>query len=489
MSQTPRSPLDSASGSLAGALPTRMMLAPREPGGLVWAIVSWLVILAVVGFIVVRHQLERSGAHAAAPVYGRPAVVAVELPVEPPGLFALAGKAVLGTDDANERESLMGLMKMTMRSDADRVRVAVLVAETQGRDAGLAALKQIAETLPESSVLRGDAELMERWIGREGAASAAAPADGATADAVRARHGFYVDLARSIGAPASDSVRAGVLAEGRRALRASKAGTLILLGVGAASLTLFVVGVVKLSQGRLRRAMPRPLVGGSVYLEMFALFLLAFLGLSLLGEVVLMPEWLATIARWSLLLVVLWPVVRGERWSQARAALGWHAGRGVVRELFAGLCGYLACLPIIAMGLMASLSLLAMSRLFSGGSDEGSALPTHPLGDHLARAGVWQTIGLVTLATLWAPIVEEAVFRGALYRHLRAGWSMIVAGLVTSFIFAAIHPQGLFAIPALMSIAMVFVLLREWRGSIIAPMTAHAINNGLIVTVMLVVAG
>jgi membrane protease YdiL (CAAX protease family) len=48
-------------------------------------------------------------------------------------------------------------------------------------------------------------------------------------------------------------------------------------------------------------------------------------------------------------------------------------------------------------------------------------------------------------------------------------------------IFAALHPQGFLAIPALASIGMGFSLLREWRDSLIAPMVAHAINNGILV--------
>jgi membrane protease YdiL (CAAX protease family) len=58
-----------------------------------------------------------------------------------------------------------------------------------------------------------------------------------------------------------------------------------------------------------------------------------------------------------------------------------------------------------------------------------------------------------------------------------------------SVIFAAIHPQGWVAIPVLGGIAMMLAGLREWRGSLIASMTAHAINNGVAVLMLVALAG
>jgi membrane protease YdiL (CAAX protease family) len=56
---------------------------------------------------------------------------------------------------------------------------------------------------------------------------------------------------------------------------------------------------------------------------------------------------------------------------------------------------------------------------------------------------------------------------------------MLVAALVSSFIFAVIHPQGVLFVPALGGLAVGFCLYREVRGSLIAPMVAHGINNAV----------
>jgi membrane protease YdiL (CAAX protease family) len=77
------------------------------------------------------------------------------------------------------------------------------------------------------------------------------------------------------------------------------------------------------------------------------------------------------------------------------------------------------------------------------------------------------------------------MFRGLLFHHLRRRWSWLVSSLIVSGIFAMLHPQGWVAIPALSSIALVLSALREWRGSLIAPMTAHACSNFLVLTLAL----
>ena len=78
-----------------------------------------------------------------------------------------------------------------------------------------------------------------------------------------------------------------------------------------------------------------------------------------------------------------------------------------------------------------------------------------------------------------------------LYRHLRNGtaaWrtgvSVFFSTLLNSLIFAVIHPQGLLAAPALMGVAVGLSLAREWRGSLVAPITMHAANNGLMMVLL-----
>ena len=107
------------------------------------------------------------------------------------------------------------------------------------------------------------------------------------------------------------------------------------------------------------------------------------------------------------------------------------------------------------------------------------------------------TILLVYLvACVGAPITEEIMFRGVLYRYLRElsrTWTLILSlvfsMVISSVLFAAIHPQGLTFIPVLGALAVAFCIGREWRGSLVAPMIAHGVNNGAVMTMSVFLFG
>jgi membrane protease YdiL (CAAX protease family) len=65
--------------------------------------------------------------------------------------------------------------------------------------------------------------------------------------------------------------------------------------------------------------------------------------------------------------------------------------------------------------------------------------PSHPVTDRAGGAGPLDALLLLSMVALWAPIVEELVFRGALLHHTQHWAGAIGASLITGFIFAAIH--------------------------------------------------
>jgi membrane protease YdiL (CAAX protease family) len=77
------------------------------------------------------------------------------------------------------------------------------------------------------------------------------------------------------------------------------------------------------------------------------------------------------------------------------------------------------------------------------------------------------------LAAVLAPIVEELVFRGFLYRAFERQYGWFVAMLASSAVFAAFHPH--FA--AAFSSGIVFVCLLRRTGSLWAPIAVHAFTN------------
>ena len=299
------------------------------------------------------------------------------------------------------------------------------------------------------------------------------------------RLGWFARLALSQGATDGDPARAAVLRQARRTfvgslvLMVGAVGALMVgIGLGGWALAHFARG-----QGRWRfDSAERPVVaatGGSVWLETFAVYL----GFMVLGGAAAdrLP------GAWGLWMQAIgflggagfglcWPMLRGLTRTERRAGFGVSRGRGVWREIGAGVVGYLAGVPIIALGVGLTLVLTLAVK----------ADASHPL-NHLTGVAPPVLVFLGFLAAVWAPVVEELFFRGAFYSAWRQRRGRWVSGLVTGVIFAAVHPQGWTAIPALGAVGLVFALLREWRGSIIAPVTAHALNNGSLFVMMLVV--
>jgi membrane protease YdiL (CAAX protease family) len=178
-------------------------------------------------------------------------------------------------------------------------------------------------------------------------------------------------------------------------------------------------------------------------------------------------------------LVMFYLRLRGVGWGEMMQGLGLVRGRGFWREVAVGLYGYLAGLPVLVVGVLITFLLVKLT---------GNTPTPHPIQNAPMDRPV-AVLQLVLLACVGAPIVEEAMFRGALLGHLRIRLAWWISAPIVSLIFAAIHPQGWVAIPVLGAIAMVLAGLREWRGSLIASMTAHAVNNGVAVLVLVLLMG
>jgi len=185
------------------------------------------------------------------------------------------------------------------------------------------------------------------------------------------------------------------------------------------------------------------------------------------------------------LLALAWPAVRGMSWSDLRLELGLTLGAGVLRETAWGVLAWCMAVPMVLVGIVLS---LVLGWLFGGSLSEAS----HPLQEGLRSSSAGGIVIWYLVAAVVAPVLEEIIFRGGLYRGLRGGTSgmpilasMVVSALLSSLVFAAIHPQGVLFVPILGALAMSFCLVRELRGSLVAPMVGHALNNGLIVTLNL----
>ena len=81
----------------------------------------------------------------------------------------------------------------------------------------------------------------------------------------------------------------------------------------------------------------------------------------------------------------------------------------------------------------------------------------------------------LVLAGFIAPVVEEIVFRGMLYRAWAERWGWLAAALSTSFLFAIIHPNMFSQFFA----SILYIGLYRRTGSLRAPIILHGLFNML----------
>jgi|GEM_PF-274845 len=429
--------------------------------------------------------------------------------------------------DPNAPDQFIQMMEQTALTFEDRIAGAVVLGELETPEAASERLRELLDEAQNVGTTPPEPETTEADTAESDAPESDMPAAPTLPGAISSREDIVRDLTdlRTIyvaGADALDPQAASRLRtrytffaevalthaagedtpeyEGPRS-----GGALIMLGL-LASATIaflaFVIGCVLLVLGLLRyrpgREAPRfapPPIGGSVMLETYALFVGGFILVSALGTwlAVKKPE-LAIVGlplQFALMAVVLWPLLRGMSFARWREAIGLNPDTpgpvGVLKEIGFGVLAYLASIPVFVAGVLVTLILVFASGLFRGPTDGPVQPPSNPIVDMIV-SGDWLVIAmLAVMATVWAPITEELVFRGALYRHLRSRWHWTLAAIVSACLFAFMHGYEFIMMTPLLALGVMFAVMREVRGSVIAAITAHFIHNASLITLMVVV--
>jgi membrane protease YdiL (CAAX protease family) len=461
-----------------GPLLSPALLPASAPTPVLWrsygsTIVCWLVIVAFVGFsawaqarrarlVEISAASSTSAPNLQLNVAGRAAVGEMELLANDKSPTGSANR------DRLRKQFQENITRLAL-SPLDKLKAVVMTRELQGPQA---ALRQLDEDAP---ILALHPELTPSTAALRALYTEGSPALTQQArDQLAAQLDWFGQLAITQGQPEASPQRTAVISKAKHTM-------LVLIGFGSALVVALFLGflllillIVLFSLGHARlKLQPAFRFDKPVFLEIFALWCLMFVLLSLAmsrwktGHSLLLQE-LAYLA--GSILVALWPLCRGYTFTQIRQSLGWYRGAGIVVEMGCGALGYLAGLPLIAAGFCIMLILSKIAH----------ATPSHPIGEEFSGPmSFTKILSLLIVVSVAAPILEETIFRGALYFHLRRRWHVAIAAVMVAFIFAAIHPQGWTAIPLLGAIAIVLAMLREWRGSLLASITAHGINNAI----------
>src|SRR5207245_10194249 len=163
---------------------------------------------------------------------------------------------------------------------------------------------------------------------------------------------------------------------------------------------------------------------GGIYAETFALWMALFLAFNIgISKLVAAEDWLLLyqgVAFLGSLSALAWPLLRGGPWRQVRLDVGWFRGPRPALEPAMAVAGYAMTLPLLVLGVIAFFILRYRPSRLGGQTDFlPIGQPVHPVVQYLAGESWWGPFQVILLACLAAPIVEETMFRGVLYRHLR----------------------------------------------------------------------
>jgi membrane protease YdiL (CAAX protease family) len=435
---------------------------PRGQVALAWVVIALLVLL------VVGRNAWRSAGVEPATDSGMDNMEMVTLKVQGRYLLGLSRMGFPLEPILNQGE------EMFLKSPMHRLAFITLLAEIQDRDTALERLAELETTTEDEAWA---AELLTKVYLDE-------QIDPSEEQWLQSKLRWFAQLALS---DEGSEARYALYNESRRTVVVLF--TLVGLGVLALMIGLVLITFLGMAllQGWIRFAPPQADHRG-VYLETFALYLAVYMGGSYaLTHVPLRENALA--ANGLLILaclgVVAWPVLRGVSWRQTCEDMGLRMRWA---DVALGVPTYLVALPQVLAGALLMFGIMRLLRLVGLEVSQ----PTHPLAEAGLGVTWWQAVQIVFVAAICAPIVEEVFFRGALYAGISQsarGWSTfarvsLAIGL-SSFIFAVIHPQGFLGVLILGPLAGAFALAREWRGSIVPGVVAHAINNGLITAVLL----
>ncbi len=449
---------------------------PRRKGR---PVLAWLVILGLVGFLLWRNR-QAAQQHR----YFDPVMVEMQSRYQ----------VSLGEGPMVYKQAAQALDRGPF---GQRLRFAVLAGDLAGPAEARECLRdlQADPDLSPTPEQQKVAEILDRlYAAREKDVNKPAAIAPAEQEELRQRLGWFGDLALTPKG-SDEAERARVLAPAQRTkwVLLGFFGFLLLVGF-----TGFILGVLLLVLwllGRLRGGIRVGLPYGGVYAETFAVYMLVYFGMSYAVGHLPVPGDLHALASGGVALAALaalaWPVLRGVPWRQVRADIGWTAGRRPGLEPVLGVGCYMASLPFLLVGLLVYFALSAVLKSLGVPVEA----PGHPVVGEVVR-GTWGVrVQWILDVCVVAPLVEETMFRGVLYRHLReasgrAGptGSVIFSAAVASTVFAIIHPQGILYAPAVAGLATGFSLAREWRGTLVPPMIAHGINNGVQMTLFLLAA-
>ncbi len=143
----------------------------------------------------------------------------------------------------------------------------------------------------------------------------------------------------------------------------------------------------------------------------------------------------------------------------------------------------------LGVGIVTVIVTYTVNAVFVLSFGDGEAVEQEVLD--IALAGGAATVLAILLAVVLAPITEEIVFRGVLFRALDHRFGMWPAAVLSSAVFAVIHFEVLFSQPlalvGLFTVGILLAIAYHRTGSLLVPILGHAVFNAVSVSLALLV--
>lgn len=213
-----------------------------------------------------------------------------------------------------------------------------------------------------------------------------------------------------------------------------------------------------------------------LYYVSFLLISAAVVGVFTALNVPIDSTWLSTLAMlltFATVVVILNLPIFGKGES-FRQVVFRSKKNSLTRDILWGLGGFLANFPIFLLILRL---LEPLQKYFP--------TPAHEITEMMQTAdSPMSIIGLLLIAAVLAPLIEETAFRGLLFPAISQRLKSPVWGVILSSIaFGFIHPQGPMLWLALAAIGSTAAILTYHTGSLRAAMIMHGLHNATILMI------
>lgn len=183
----------------------------------------------------------------------------------------------------------------------------------------------------------------------------------------------------------------------------------------------------------------------------------------------------------TLTVLILWLRTAHPRWAEV---IGWPDRSGVLRELAIG--AGLGILVRIAAGILAATAVIVLRDA----ADQPVNLPTQISPDITG----WGLVSFAVFAVIAAPVLEEFVFRGLLFRSIADRHGFWAGAIVSAVAFGAFHlltpgegldvlALGITHVGTGLGLAAIY----RRRKNLVASIAGHAVFN--LIAVIAIIAG